>query len=72
MDEQKETFVKREPVEVQSPIKKLEAYRVGLGDTLKDIALQNGTSVDTIIRNNKTAYPSIKPNFIVMGWILMV
>lgn len=56
------TGVKAEPV----------IYRVKSGDTLTKIAAANKTTVDIIIANNKSKYPKISRNFIVVGWTLTI
>jgi LysM repeat protein len=51
---------------------KLQNYVVKRGDTLTKIANQFGTTVDTILANNKKTYPKMTRNFIMVGWILRV
>ena len=47
-------------------------HKVVKGDTLSAIARKYGTTVDAIVAYNKTDYPTITPNFIVVGWQLRV
>lgn len=47
-------------------------HKVVKGDTLSAIARKYGTTVDNIVTANKTSYPTITPNFIVVGWQLQV
>ena len=42
------------------------------GDTLSEIALKYGSSVQEIITANKAAYPRISSNYIVVGWVLQI
>ena len=51
---------------------KLQNYVVKRGDTLTKIAKQFGTTVDTILANNKKSHPKMTRNFIMVGWILRV
>lgn len=47
-------------------------YKVKAGDTLGAIALANRTTVEAIVAANKTKYPKIAANYILVGWNLMV
>ena len=47
-------------------------HKVVKGDTLGAIARKYGTTVDNIVAANKTSYPTITPNFIVVGWQLKI
>lgn len=47
-------------------------YRVMAGDTLTKIASKFNTTIDKLVTENKTAYPSMTRNFICVGWILKV
>ena len=47
-------------------------HTVASGDTNSKIAKKYGTTVSEILRLNKTTYPSIKANFIRVGWKLRV
>lgn len=51
---------------------KLQNHVVKKGDTLSAIAKKYGTTVDTILANNKKTYPKITKNYILIGWILRV
>ena len=54
------------------PVVKPKTHKVTTGDTLSKIAAKYGTTVDEIIRDNQAAYPKIKSNFIIRGWVLKV
>lgn len=47
-------------------------YVVQPGDTLGAIAKQYGTSVDSIVNENRAQYPTITANFIRTGWKLII
>ena len=47
-------------------------YVVKSGDTLGEIAKKYATSVDKIVQDNKAKYPKITPNFIRVGWELVI
>lgn len=47
-------------------------YTVKRGDTLGKIAKEYGTNVDKIVKDNKTKYPKITANYIVVGWKLVI
>ena len=47
-------------------------YVVKSGDTLGKIAKKYSTSVDKIVKDNKTTYPKITANYIVVGWKLVI
>lgn len=47
-------------------------HTVVKGDTLSAIAKKYGTSVATIVADNKAKYPKITANYIVIGWVLEV
>lgn len=49
-----------------------KTHTVKSGDTLGAISKKYGTTVDSIVINNKGKYPSIKANFIRVGWVLEV
>ncbi len=48
------------------------AHRVSDGDTLTKIAKKYETTVDAIVAKNRRQYPSIKPDYIEVGWTLSV
>lgn len=54
------------------PVVKPKQHKVVVGDSLTEIAAKYGTTVDIIVRNNKSKYPKIKPGFIVRGWVLNI
>lgn len=47
-------------------------HKVKKGDTLSALAKKYGTKVDTIVKLNKTKYPKITKDFIVVGWTLTI
>ena len=49
-----------------------KTHKVVKGDTLRTIAKQYGTTVNAIIIANKSKYPKITANNIVIGWELIV
>ena len=49
-----------------------DTHLVVSGDTLCKLSSKYGVSIDTILSNNKAAYPSISRNFIRVGWKLNV
>ena len=47
-------------------------YVVKAGDCLSKIAKEYGTTVDNIVKANRAKYPTIKANYIVVGWKLVI
>jgi len=47
-------------------------HKVVKGDTLSQIAKKYGTTVNAIVLANKSKYPKITANYIVVGWELVV
>jgi len=47
-------------------------HKVERGDTLTKISKKYGTTVNAIVVANKKKYPKITPNYIVVGWELVV
>lgn len=47
-------------------------HKVKAGDTLTKIAKDYGTTIAKIVSKNKTKYPKITANYIVVGWELIV
>lgn len=50
----------------------IKKHKVRTGDTLSAIAKKHGTTVSKIVSGNKTKYPKISANYIVVGWVLKV
>ena len=42
------------------------------GDTLSEIAMRYGSTVNAIVEANKATYPKITPSHIIVGWILQI
>ena len=55
-----------------TPAATTRTYKVKSGDTLSKIAKQYGTTVNAIVKANKSKYPKITANYIVVGWELIV
>ena len=55
-----------------TPAAATRTYKVKSGDTLSKIAKQYGTTVNAIVKANKSKYPKITANYIVAGWELIV
>lgn len=49
-----------------------KTHKVVSGDTLSAIARKNGTTVEKIVAVNKSKYPKITANYIVVGWTLTI
>lgn len=49
-----------------------KTHKVVSGDTLSAIASKNGTTVAKIVAANKSKYPKITANYIVVGWTLSI
>lgn len=49
-----------------------KTHKVVSGDTLSAIANKNGTTVAKIVAANKSKYPKITANYIVVGWTLTI
>lgn len=49
-----------------------KTHKVVSGDTLSAIASKNGTTVAKIVAANKSKYPKITANYIVVGWNLTI
>ena len=47
-------------------------HKVRAGDTLTKIAKAYGTTINKIVSDNKTAYPTMTRDFICVGWVLKV
>ncbi len=47
-------------------------YRVRKGDTLEKIAELFHTTVEKLLKDNRTAYPIMAKDFICVGWVLKV
>lgn len=50
----------------------VQTHTVKRGDSLSALAKKYGTTVDAIVASNKSKYPKITKNFIVIGWVLTV
>lgn len=50
----------------------MATYKVKSGDNLSTIAKKYDTTVSAIVNENKTKYPSITANYIVIGWTLSI
>lgn len=49
-----------------------QTHIVARGDTLSALAKKYSTTVDAIVAANKSKYPKITANYIVVGWILKI
>lgn len=49
-----------------------KTHKVVSGDTLSAIASKNGITVEKIVAANKSKYPKITANYIVVGWMLTI
>lgn len=49
-----------------------KTHKVVSGDTLSAIANKNGTTVAKIVAANKSKYPKITANYIIVGWTLTI